>query len=329
MTQNAKSVKEIKAKNRFALTGTPIENSLTELWSIFDFIMPGYLHTSHKFTRLYETPIIKNNDTERSNALRKQISPFLLRRLKKDVLTELPEKSETTLYAELLPEQKKLYLAQLLKARGDLEDPRGGSFAQKRMRILADLTQLRQICCHPGLFVDGYQEGSGKLNLALETIQMTVESGHRLLMFSQFTSMLSILRKMLDALGFSYFYLDGSTPPKDRMDMAQRFNGGENDLFLISLKAGGAGLNLVGADVVIHYDMWWNPAVMDQASDRAHRFGQKNSVQVFNLVTKDTVEEKILELHGKKKNLVDSVIMEGEQFINAMSEEEVRELFRA
>ncbi|MDR0999571.1 MAG: DEAD/DEAH box helicase [Clostridiales bacterium] len=328
LTQNAKSVKEIKAKNRFALTGTPIENSLTELWSIFDFIMPGYLHTSHKFTKLYETPIIKNGDSERSSALRKQISPFLLRRLKKDVLTELPEKSETTLYAELLPEQKKLYLAQLLKARGDLEDPRGGSFAQKRMRILADLTQLRQICCHPGLFVDGYQEGSGKLNLALETIQMTVESGHRLLMFSQFTSMLSILRKMLDALGFNYFYLDGSTPSKDRMDMAQRFNDGENELFLISLKAGGAGLNLVGADVVIHYDMWWNPAVMDQASDRAHRFGQKNSVQVFNLVAKDTVEEKILELHGKKKNLVDSVITEGEQFINTMSEEEVRELFR-
>ncbi|MDR1913146.1 MAG: SNF2 helicase associated domain-containing protein, partial [Clostridiales bacterium] len=247
ITQNAKAVKELKAKNRFALTGTPIENSLTELWSIFDFIMPGYLHTAHKFSKLYETPIVKYNNRERADALRKQIQPFLLRRLKSEVLSELPEKTETCLFTDLLPEQRKLYTALLLKARGDLEDP-SMNFSKKRMRILADLNQLRQICCHPALFMEGYQEGSGKLNLALETIQMTLESGHRSLVFSQFTSMLAIIKHSLDAVGYSYFYLDGATPSKERIEMSERFNAGERELFLISLKAGGSGLNLIGAD---------------------------------------------------------------------------------
>ncbi|MDR2649308.1 MAG: DEAD/DEAH box helicase [Clostridiales bacterium] len=324
-TQNAKAIKAIKSKNRFALTGTPIENSLTELWSIFDFIMPGYLYSLNKFIRLYETPIVKNNETERAEALRKQISPFLLRRMKKDVLTELPEKIETNLYAEMPPDQRKLYSAYLLKARGLLD--LDGGISRNRMKILAELTRLRQICCHPALFIDNYEGGSGKLTLALETIQMTVDSGHRLLLFSQFTSMLSILINELNAAGLSYFYLDGGTSASDRMDMANRFNKGDREIFLISLKAGGTGLNLIGADVVIHYDPWWNPAVMDQASDRAHRYGQKHTVQVFNLVTRDTIEQKIMDLHNKKKNLVDSVISEGGQFLSLMTEAEVKELF--
>jgi SNF2 family DNA or RNA helicase len=324
-TQNAKALKAIKSKNRFALTGTPVENSLTELWSIFDFILPGYLHSYRKFTRLYETPIVKNNDKERADALRKQISPFLLRRMKGEVLTELPEKTETNLYAELMPEQKRLYMAHLLKARGVLD--LDGGISHNRMKILAQLTQLRQICCHPALCIEGYDGGSGKLSLALETIQMTVESGHRLLFFSQFTTMLSIIMQELKSTGLSYFYLDGSVPSSERIYMTKRFNEGERDLFLISLKAGGTGLNLTGADVVIHYDPWWNPAVMDQASDRAHRFGQKQPVQVFNLVTRGTIEQKIINLHSKKKNLVDSVISEGGQFLSLMSEKEVIELF--
>jgi len=327
LTQNSLAVKAVDAEIKFALTGTPIENSLSELWSIFDFIMPGYLHSAGRFARLYETPIVKNNDSGQAQLLRRQIAPFLLRRLKSDVLTELPEKTETTLYAELYEEQKLIYLAHMLKARGELKEILGSGFERGRIRILSLLLQLRQICCHPALFVDNYGGGSGKLDMAVETVVMARESGHRILLFSQFTSMLSIIKRELDKLGAKYLYLDGATPSKTRMDMASCFNRGESDLFLISLKAGGTGLNLVGADVVMHFDPWWNPAVMDQASDRAHRIGQKRAVQVFRFVAKDTIEEKIIELHDKKRNLVDNVLTQGEQFLSSMSEEEVRELF--
>ncbi len=326
MTQNAKALKSIQSTKRFALTGTPIENSLTELWSIFDFIMPGYLHNIHRFTKQYEIPIIKNNDTYQASRLHKQISPFLLRRVKTEVLTELPEKTETDLYAELLPEQKRIYTAQLLRAQGHFEEL-SADISQNRFKILSYLTKLRQICCHPSLCLENYNDGSGKLDLALETIQMALESRHRMLIFSQFTSMLSILKNTLDAANISYFYLDGSTPSSDRMEMCKRFNDGEKDIFMISLKAGGTGLNLTGADVVIHYDPWWNPAVMNQATDRAHRFGQNKAVQVFNLVAKDTIEEKILNLHQKKKDLINSVLSDENQFISALSLDELRTLF--
>ena len=335
-TQAAKSLKELKGKVRFALTGTPIENTLTELWSIFDFIMPGYLYSAHKFSRLYETPIIKYGDTNAADKLRKQIAPFVLRRVKSGVLKELPEKIETTLQAELLPEQKKVYQANLLETIGAFDDIIAqGAFADNRMRILAQLTRLRQICCHPSLFLENYEGGSGKLNLAIETIQRALESGHRVLLFSQFTSMLQIIKDTLDETEIAipggktaeYFYLDGAVKAKDRMEMTERFNAGEKELFLISLKAGGAGLNLTGADVVIHYDPWWNPSVMDQASDRAHRYGQKKAVQVFNMVAKDSIEEKIMQLQDKKRGLIDQVITEGGSFINLLSEEEVRKLF--
>jgi len=322
-TQNAKSVKSIKSKNRVALSGTPIENSLTELWSIFDFIMPGYLFSSQKFSRLYETPIVKYSDTARAEALKKQISPFLLRRVKSEVLTELPEKTETMLYAELLPGQREVYMAQLLKAL-EIIKPAG---MLNRFQLFAELTRLRQICCHPALCIEDYTSGSGKLILALETIQITLEAGHRLLLFSQFTSMLSILTDELRRMGLSFFYLNGATPAADRIDMVNRFNQGERELFLISLKAGGTGLNLTGADVVIHYDPWWNPSVMDQATGRAHRIGQKQTVQVFNLLTRGTIEQKIMDLHDRKRDLIDAVITDGDQFLSLMSDDEVLELF--
>jgi len=329
-TQASKSIKELNGRVRFALTGTPIENNLTELWSIFDFIMPGYLHSNHKFQRLYETPIIKNGDPDKATQLRQQIAPFVLRRVKSNVLKELPEKIETTLQAELTPEQKKIYTAYLMEALGALDDiVANNSFADNRMRILAQLTRLRQICCHPSLFLSEYDGGSGKLELTIETIQRALESGHRVLLFSQFTGMLDMIKDSLakSDMTVSYFYLDGATKAKERMEMTTRFNAGERDMFLISLKAGGTGLNLTGADVVIHYDPWWNPSVMDQASDRAHRYGQKKAVQVFNIVAKDSIEEKIMALQEKKRGLIDSVITEGGSFINLLTEEEVRKLF--
>jgi SNF2 family DNA or RNA helicase len=328
-TQAAKSIKELNGRVRIALTGTPIENTLAELWSIFDFIMPGYLYNPSKFTRLYEQPIIKTGCAETAAKLRQQIGPFVLRRVKKNVLKELPEKTETTLPSDMLDEQKKIYQAHLLEAIGAFDDIIAtNSFADNRMRILAQLTRLRQICCHPALFLEDYKGGSGKLILTLETIQLALDSGHRVLLFSQFTQMLGIIKEAISSAGnVSHFYLDGSTKAKERVEMTERFNEGEGDIFLISLKAGGTGLNLTGADVVIHYDPWWNPSVMDQAADRAHRYGQEKAVQVFNIVAKDSIEEKIMALQEKKRGLIDSVITEGGSCINLLTEDEVRKLF--
>jgi len=277
-TQNAKAIKLLMGEVRFALTGTPIENALSELWSIFDFVIPGYLYNATRFAKTYEAPILKDDDKDAATQLKRHIAPFILRRLKTDVLTELPPKIETTLYAEMLPEQKKMYTAYLLKAKGELDDiVNNGSFNNSRIDILSKLTRLRQICCHPAVFAEDYTGGSGKLNLTLTSIDNFLETGHRILIFSQFTSMLAIIRTRLEEQQIDYFYLDGATDSKERMNMAESFNDGEGKVFLISLKAGGSGLNLTGADVVLHYDPWWNPAVMDQASDRAHRIGQKKN----------------------------------------------------
>jgi len=309
-TKNARVIKSIQADCRFAMTGTPIENTLSELWSLFDFVMPGYLYTASKFGRMYETPIVKDNDKEKAARLRQQIAPFILRRVKRNVLHELPPKTETTLMAELLPEQHKIYTAHLMQAKGELNKMLAEPAKRSRIQILAQLTRLRQICCHPSLCVENYRGGSGKLDLVLETIPIAIESGHRCLLFSQFTEMLRILKTALQEADIKFFYLDGSTPAHERMERVQRFNAGEKDVFLISLKAGGTGLNLTGADVVIHYDPWWNPSVMEQASDRAYRMGQERSVQVFNLVTMNTLEERILELQEQKKKLIDAVLEE-------------------
>lgn len=325
-TMNARSVKKINAEHKFALTGTPIENSLMELWSIFDFIMPGYLYSSHEFRNRYETPLVKDGDSMTADSFRMRIKPFMLRRMKKDVLNELPEKIENTMYAELTAEQKQMYLSYLALAK-DKTIALLGEGGQGKMRILTLLMRLRQICCHPTLFDENYDKDSGKLNLLIELITNAIDSGHRILVFSQFTSMLEIIRAKLKELGVSAFYLDGQTPSYERAELSDRFNGGERDVFLISLKAGGVGLNLIGADTVIHYDPWWNPAVMDQASDRAYRIGQTKAVQVIRLATKGTIEEKILKMQENKRHLADDIVRVNTDTFKNLSNEEILSLF--
>lgn len=325
-TQSARAVKDIKANTRFALTGTPIENRLSELWSIFDYLMPGYLFSYRYFKEEFETPIIKNQDEIALRRLKGMLKPFVLRRLKSDVLKELPQKLETVVYSGMEGEQKKLYLAGAAKLRNELSAVSGEEFKTGRIQILAALTRLRQICCDPSLCYEGYQEGSAKLSTCLELMEEGVEAGHRILLFSQFTAMLDIIKKKLQEKGISYFLLTGSTPKKERVDMASQFNQGEKEVFLISLKAGGTGLNLTGADVVIHYDPWWNIAAENQATDRAHRIGQKNMVSVVKLVAKGTIEENILKLQEKKRDLARQVIGEGEGGLTFFSQEELMEL---
>lgn len=327
-TLNAKSVKKITARNYFALTGTPIENDLTELWSLFDFILPEYLGNHKYFSTHFETPIVKSNDPLALGKLSRHIQPFILRRMKKNVLKELPPKIESKLPVEMTTAQAKLYKAWILKAQAEMESEISSQgFDKSRIKILALLTRLRQICCHPSLFLEDYQGGSGKLDMLLELVQDAAGSGHRILVFSQFTAMLDLIRQELQKKHLTYYYLDGATPAEERLKLVRSFNSGETQLFLISLKAGGTGLNLTGADIVIHFDPWWNPAVEDQATDRAYRLGQKQSVQVYKMITKGTLEEKIYLLQQKKKELIDALIVPGESFLNKMSEQEIRNLF--
>ncbi len=327
-TQNAKAVKQIRATGYFALTGTPVENTLTELWSIFDFIMPGYLLSHHKFARRFETPIVKSNDAEALKELGRHIKPFIMRRMKKDVLKELPDKIESKMMVEMTTEQHKLYMGYLLKAKKEFEtEMLENGFENSRIKILSILTRLRQLCCHPSLFIENYTGGSGKLEMLMELLHDAIDGGHRVLVFSQFTSMLALIRQALETQKIEYFYLDGGTSAEERMQRVQAFNEGDKAVFLISLKAGGTGLNLTGADMVIHVDPWWNPAVEDQATDRAYRMGQKKAVQVFKLITKDTIEDKIFGLQQKKKELIDAIIKPGENFLSKMTEAEIRKLF--
>ncbi len=327
-TLNARSVQEIKAKGYFALTGTPIENSLSELWSIFNFIMPGYLLSHQEFRKKYEIPIVKGEDRKPLKELSRHVNPFILRRLKADVLKELPEKIETRLNAALTAEQKKMYLAYLQDARSQIarEISRVG-FERSHIKILAALTRLRQICCHPAMFVENYGGESGKMLLFQEVLADALDSCHRILVFSQFTTMLDIIQNYLNLEGIEHFYLNGTTRAAERTQMANSFNAGKGKVFLISLKAGGTGLNLTGADMVVHFDPWWNPAVEEQATDRAHRIGQKSAVQVIKLITQGTVEEKVCVLQEKKKGLINAVIQPGETLLSKLSEEELRMLF--
>ena len=315
VTQTAKAVKTIEAECRFALTGTPIENSLDELWSIFHVVFPELLPNRRVFSEM------------RRGNIAKRVRPFILRRVKKDVLLELPEKIETTQFSELQPEQKKYYAAYLAELKQEaLKHLNKDSFQKNRIRILAGLTRLRQLCCHPSLFVEDYEGGSAKFDQLLEILESSRASGRRVLVFSQFTQMLGIIGRHLARQGKPYFYLDGQTPPSERVAMCSRFNEGEGELFLISMKAGGTGLNLTGADTVILYDLWWNPAIEQQAADRAHRMGQQNEVQVIRLVAKGTIEEKITELQEKKKNLIDEVIQAGQEPLAAMTETDIRKI---
>ena len=328
-TKNAKAIKQIKAETRYALTGTPIENSLAELWSIFDFIMPGYLFTYRKFKNMYETPIVKEQDENAMKKLKMLIEPFVLRRNKKEVLTELPEKTVTVLNNEMNEEQRNLYLTYLAQAKQEIADKiEISGFENSQMQILAALTRLRQICCHPSLFIDNYNGGSSKLDQCIEIIEEAINGGHKILLFSGYTSMFEIIEKELKKRNINYFKLTGATKVDERMRMVDEFNENpEIKLFLISLKAGGTGLNLTGADMVIHYDPWWNISTENQATDRAYRIGQKNNVQVYKLITKNSIEEKIYELQEKKAKLADNLLDTKTTFINKFSREEIMRLF--
>ncbi|MGN0949644.1 MAG: SNF2 helicase associated domain-containing protein [Mitsuokella sp.] len=330
VTKSARAVKRLAAKSRFALTGTPIENTLTELWSIFDFLMPGYLGTQAKFKERYEVPIVRAEDKKAAKKLQQRVMPFVLRRMKKDVLKELPDKVERKLVGEMTPQQTKVYQAYFMKSQHEFSaELRLASPGERRMKILAILTRLRQIACDPSLFLESYRGGSGKLDMLEELIDDAMAGNHRLLIFSQFTTMLSHIAARLKKKKIDYFYLDGTTPALTRMKLVRQYNEGSVPIFLISLKAGGTGLNLTGADMVVHFDPWWNPAVEDQATDRAYRLGQQSNVQVFKLIMKGTVEEKIYELQEKKKNLIDQMIKPGENFLTKLTEEEIQALFKA
>lgn len=317
----SKAVKRLRCRQRFILTGTPIENRLSELWNLFDFLMPGYLYTHGTFVEKLEKPAVKSGDTEALTRLRRLVKPFMLRRLKKDVLRELPPVIEHVRRIAMSADERKIYAATAANLKNSLD---GGS---GKLQILSALTRLRQICCDPALCYENYEGPSGKLEASLELCAGMAENGHRILLFSQFTSMLDRIRPRLNELGISSFTLQGSTPKEKRAELVRRFNAGEAQVFLISLKAGGTGLNLTAADVVIHYDPWWNLAVQDQATGRAHRMGQRSVVQVYKLIATNTIEEKILKLQEDKASLLSSVSSGAEGGILSMTKDDLLALF--
>ena len=322
--QISKAVRVLHGEHRFALTGTPIENRLSELWSIFDFLMPGFLYSSSEFTARFETPIMKNKDEEATARLSRMTEPFILRRKKQDVLKDLPEKLEEHRSAAMDTEQRRLYDAQVVRMREVLES--SGDSGEDKMRILAEITRLRQLCCDPALLFDHYTGGSAKREACLELIQSAIDGGHRMLVFSQFTSMLDLLAADLRENGIAFYTITGSTPKQERIRLVNQFNDGSTPVFLISLKAGGTGLNLTGADVVIHYDPWWNLAVQNQATDRAHRIGQTRQVTVIKLIAANTIEEKIVALQEAKRDLAEAIISGESNSLMSMSREELMAL---
>lgn len=322
LSQSSEVVKELKAKVKFALTGTPIENNLIELWSLFDYILPGYLYSKRKFQEKF----IKAD--KGSEVLKKLIKPFILRRLKNDVMSELPDKIEKRFLIEMTEEQKKVYKTYVDDVKVKMKEK---DFTTDKITIFSYLTKLRQLTLDPSILIEGYTGGSGKIDVAVELIEKFIKEKHKILLFSQFTSVLDSIKKVLEAEGIEYFYLDGSTKASERVQLVNEFN--ESDkakIFLISLKAGGTGLNLTSADVVIHFDPWWNPAIEDQATDRAHRFGQKNVVEVIKLIAKGSIEEKIIKLQESKKEIINE-IMSGNYtnggFLSSLSVDEIKELF--
>lgn len=317
LTQTARSVKRIQAHHKFALTGTPVENTTEELWAIFHVIFPDLFLGLKEYSTLSRKTIAR------------RARPFLLRRLKNTVLKELPKKTETLESTELVSEQKKLYTAYLAKLRHDtLKHLDKETFRKNKIRILAGLTRLRQICCHPSLFIDDYNGTSAKFEQLLTMIEEIKQSGRRVLIFSQFTKMLDLIGRELTKREHAFFYLDGKTPAEERLNICNYFNDGVRDIFLISMKAGGQGLNLTGAETVIFYDSWWNPAVEEQAADRAYRYGQTRDVQVIKLVAKGTIEEKMHELQDKKRDLIGEIIDPEEQVSSIITEEDIRDILK-
>jgi len=319
----SKSVKTLHAAHRFALTGTPIENRLAELWSIFDFLMPGFLYSRKDFEQKLEGPITKYKDAYATEKLKNMTAPFILRRRKNDVLRDLPDKMEEVRYVRISGEQQKLYDAEVIRLKNLIgtQDENGG-----KIKIFAELTRIRQICCDPALLFDNYRGESSKREAVMGLIHQAMDGGHRMLLFSQFTSMLALLEEDLRKEGIPYYLLTGATPKEKRIQMVHAFNEGDTPIFLISLKAGGTGLNLTGADVVIHYDPWWNLAAQNQATDRAHRIGQTRQVTVYRLIMRGTIEEKILKLQETKQDLAESVLTGDSRSITSLSREELMEL---
>ncbi|WP_068677528.1 DEAD/DEAH box helicase [Oceanobacillus sp. Castelsardo] len=317
LTQTARSVKKLQADHRFALTGTPMENALEELWAIFHVVFPELFLGLKEYSKLTKKQIAR------------RIRPFMLRRVKEDVLEELPEKKESVEYSELYPEQKTLYAGYLAKLRHDtFKHLDKDTIRKNRIKILAGITRLRQICCHPVLFVHDYKGSSAKFDQLMEIVAEAKQSGRRVLIFSQFTKMLDLIGKEFVNQEIPYFYLDGHTPSRERVTLCNQFNQGERDFFLISLKAGGTGLNLTGADTVIFYDSWWNPAVEEQAADRAHRMGQKHTVQVLKLIAKGTIEEKMNDLQERKRHLIEEVIDPEDSMLQTLTDDDIRDLLK-
>lgn len=327
-TQTAKAVKALGCARRFALTGTPIENSLSELWSIFDFLMPGFLGGYKHFKEKYEQPVAARQDEVAAERLRRMIRPFILRRLKKEVLKELPDKLEEVVYSRMETAQREIYEARVQRLLDSLSKQSQEEYRVGKLQILAELTHLRQLCCDPSLVYENYNGGAAKVDTCVELVNNAVEAGNKVLLFSQFTSMLDIIRRRLDEAGIGYYILTGSTSKEKRNELVKSFNGDGPPVFLISLKAGGTGLNLTAASIVIHFDPWWNQAAQNQATDRAHRIGQQQVVTVYKLIMKDTLEEKILEMQERKAGLSEEIMADGSISEVIGSKEEFMEILR-
>ena len=327
----SKTVKKIKAKTKFALTGTPIENSTIELWSIFDFIMPGYLANLQKFQNKYKINDFNDDSEILIKGLNNQIAPFILRRRKKDVIKELPEKLENNIFIDLSEEQKKIYVSELENVKKKMDELlENGGMTKVRFMILQLLMKLRQICIDPAIIYDDYKGGSNKIDTLISVVKESINNNHKILIFTSFKTALNIVKERLDKEKINSYIIDGSVKSKERMDRVEEFNNSLNPcVFLIMLKSGGTGLNLTSADVVIHLDLWWNPQAENQATDRAHRIGQKNVVEVIKLITKGTIEEKILTLQEKKKKLSDKII-DGDtrdaNIISSLTEKDIKNL---
>ena len=327
-SKTSTAIANIPADWKLALTGTPVENHLGELWSLFHVVSPGVLGGWEQFRRRFAAPIEKDNDEQRRMALRDRLRPFLLRRTKEEVLKDLPPCTESTIYVEMSDAERKMYDQVRLSALGEIDEmAKLPDVKDQRFRILALLTRMRQLACSPRLVHETWTARSSKTQQLCDTLHELRQEGHRVLVFSQFVQHLSLIRQMLEEEGISYVYLDGSTEAKKRQELVDEFQNGTADVFLISLKAGGTGLNLTAADYVIHMDPWWNPAVEDQATDRAHRIGQDKPVMVYRLVSQGTIEEEILKLHDSKRDLV-AGIMEGAQAAAKLSTDDLISLLR-
>ena len=325
--QITKSIKQLIANTKIALTGTPIENSVSELWSIFDFIMPGYLVNLKSFNKKYNT--IEENKLD---DLQKQITPFILRRKKSDVILELPPKIENNIYIDLNKEQRALYIKEVEKTKEEIDKIiKEEGFNAARFKILQLLTKLRELCVDPHILYKNYPKESSKIEQLIKVVQEIINNNHKILIFTSFKTALEIIKEKLNENNISTYTIDGSVSSKKRMELVSKFNKDNTNVFIITLKAGGTGLNLTGADVVIHLDLWWNPQVENQATDRAHRIGQKNTVEVIKLICKGTIEQRILELQDKKKKLA-NILLETENrdqnIIASLSEADIKKLLQ-